>query len=535
MIQEKYDIAPLIAELQSPVAYPHPVQDIHVVQTHTSCVFLTGEYAYKIKKPVDFGFLDYSTLERRRVFCEQELRLNRRLCSDVYLDLVPIIRHQGQLQVGPPPPNAHDEIIEWAVRMRQMRESDMLPSRLRDGSMSRPLIEQLGHLLARFHAGAHTDDSVRAYGSPEAIASTIAFTLRTMQQVTQDTPQAETYHALQTYFECFQRERVALFQKRLHTNRIRDCHGDLRAQNICLDPRFGEGIQIFDCIEFNPSLRYIDTAADIAYLAMDLDLSGHSEMRASLMEIYCKEAGDDAIAEILPFYLAYRAMVRGNIALLAAGEREMPLAEREAQRALALTAYDLAWSYTHLPARPTLLITVGYSGSGKSTLAQALCRRLPAIHLSSDQLRKERAGVALESVLQATQYTVERREEIYDLLRQRATSWLAQGARVLLDATFLDPVQRQRTQDFAEAHDADLWVIDCRCPEEEIRRRLMARHTDPNGSDADLDIYLHQRQRYDSSLPTPWEFMPPAHYIRAEMTSPIEELAHQIVFTLAGG
>lgn len=337
----------LLAALQSPRAYPHPTESVHVVQTHASCVFLTGEYVYKIKKPVRFGFLDYGTLERRQALCQQEVLLNQRLCPEVYLEVVPITWQEGHLRVG-----GEGAAVEWAVRMRQLREADMLPARLEAGTLEASILDRLARKLAQFHGQAHTDDTIRAYGEPSRIAETIRMTLQTMQEVTENTPLSECYSALGAYFEAFERTQASRLRHRVEQNHIRDCHGDLRAQNLCLDTRFGDGIQVFDCIEFNPSFRYIDTAADIAYLAMDLDLAGQAALRARLLEVYTRESNDQDLALILPFYLTYRAMVRGNIALLAARESEIPAAEREAQQTLAASAYDLARSYASSPPRP---------------------------------------------------------------------------------------------------------------------------------------------------------------------------------------
>lgn len=577
-----YDISSLIEAMLAPETYPHPVEAIHLVQTHISCVFLTGEYAYKIKKPVYFGFLDYRTLEQRRAFCEQEVRLNRRLCPEIYLDVLPITRigsdgtdgAEGGLRIG-----GEGEPVEWAARMRQMRETEMLPVRLRADTLGQGLIKRLAHKLARFHAGAHTDASIRAYGTPASIADTIRLTLRTMQEVTQETPLAEVYRTLHAYFQWFQQVYGIHLRERMERNHVRDCHGDLRAQNICLDARFGDGIQIFDCIEFNTAFRYIDTAADIAYLAMDLDFAGHADFRSRLMKIYTEEAeqqnrdqseknkneqkeneqakeknqeqneeknreqdrgnNDSGLTQVLPFYLAYRAMVRGNIALLAAREQEVPQEERAAQRLLAAAAYDLARSYAGRRPRPALLITVGYSGSGKSALAREVYRRLPAISLSSDRLRKQRAGIVGNASLGTEHYTPEQRDAIYDEMRREAGEWLERDEHVLLDATFLDPAQREATAVLAQERNAEFWILDCRCPDDLIRQRLAKRSSDPNGaqsnsSDADLNVYLQQRNayNYEATLPFEQEASKAGGYILADMTLPVEEVAHAIVSRL---
>lgn len=517
------DFAQQMRLLQEPTAYPHPVKSIHLVQTHVSCVFLTGEYVYKIKKPVDFGFLDYRTLEQRRHWCEQELRLNQRLCPDIYLEVVPITLEEGHLTVG-----GSGTPIEWAVRMRQLREEDMLPQRLQNAGIGPEQIARLAHRLAAFHNSAANSDAIRTYGAPAVIADTIAVTLKTMDEVSATTLSASARADLRCYLEAFVDAHHALLSERVEETRIRDCHGDLRTQNICLDTRYDDGIQIFDCIEFNDAFRYIDVAADIAYLAMDLDLVGRADLRADLLDAYTHETQDRSLAQILPFYLVYRAIVRGNIALLAGRESEIPAPERQAQRDLAATAYDLAYSYVHRHPQPALLITIGFSGSGKSVLAGELVRRLPSVSLSSDRVRKERAGVAADAPLEAWQYSSEQRAEVYRILRERAGDYLVRGLHVLLDATFLAPQERQAAARLAQFHNAEFWMLECQAPDALIRRRLHARQTDPNASDADLQIYEQQRRTYSDPvlLPSP---STAGHHLIVDTSRPVAETAHDIV------
>lgn len=485
------DLDTLLRAMQEPSAYPHAVEQVTVVQTHVSCVFLTGSYVYKIKKPVTFPFLDYGTLERRREYCEEEVRLNRRLCPDVYLDVVPLTWQEGRLHVdgsGCP--------IEWAVRMRQLRSDAMLPVRLQNGTANCSVIEALARRLADFHEHAARNQAIRSFGDRSRIRETIAFTLQTMENVASESVPTPTRQALRRYLEAWLEEAAALLQQRQQQDRIRDCHGDLRAQNICLDPRFDHGIQIFDCIEFNNALRYIDVVADLAYLTMDLDLAGRADLRACLLDTYAAATGDRDLRALLPFYQTYRAIVRGNIALLAAAENEVALTEREAHRQKARTAYDLAASYAAQRKQPALVIMVGYSGSGKSVLARELSCRLPAILLSSDRIRKEQRETKPSSPLEPAHYTATQRANIYAELRRRAAVWLSRHEHVVLDATFLNPEERQRAAVLARNAGAEFWIVECHLPEPLLRQRLAARHADPNASDADASIYLHQRETY---------------------------------------
>ena len=233
-------------------------------------------------------------------------------------------------------------------------------------------------------------------------------------------------------------------------------------------------------------------AADLAYLAMDLDLAGRADLREVLVDTYIRARPDSSLNQVLRFYMAYRACVRGNIALFAAEEREVPAQQRAAHRSIAATAYDLARCYARESAKPALLITIGLSGSGKSSLARELSRRLPAIVLSSDNVRKERAGVARTSHLNQSHYSSAERSNVYAELYRRASSYLASGEHVLLDATFLSAAERDAAHQLAKGHNAEFWMLECQCPDDVIRRRLGMRHAQANASDADVAIYEEQ-------------------------------------------
>jgi aminoglycoside phosphotransferase family enzyme/predicted kinase len=479
----------IIQGLLEPAAYPHPVRDLHLAQTHASCVFLTGDYAYKVKKPVDFGFLDYQTLAARRQFCEQEVTLNRRLCPDVYLGVVPVVAVGTRLRLGGP-----GEPVEWAVRMRQLPEAEMLPRRLAAGTVTAAEMRAIASVLADFHAKAARGPAIRAYGTPEAIARNTEENFTQTEARVGPVLPAGHLAAIRSWTRRFLREHDDLFRRRVAQDRICDAHGDLRAQNICLDAFLPGGVQIFDCIEFNERFRCCDPAADLAYLAMDLDLAGRADLRAVLVEEYLARPGDGELAQLLPFYQAYRAYVRGKIALFSAAETEIPAAQRAAEQQLAACAFDLARSYTHLAGRPWLLITTGLPGSGKSSVARELARRLPAAVHASDAARKELAGRAAWERLPAEAYAPERTAQVYAELRRRASASLAQGLHTLLDATFLAPEQRAAAADLARACGAAFAMIDCWCPETVARERIAARAAAGNDpSDAGLAVYEAQR------------------------------------------
>ena len=526
---KQVDLQDLMDALSDPRAYLHPVVGLHMLQTHASCVFLTGEYAYKIKKPVNFGFLDYGTLERRRRCCERELQLNRRLCPEVYLDLVPIGWLGGRLCIRAPGPP-----VEWAVRMRQLPEEDMLPVRLASGKVAPADIERIANVLVDFHGRALANSDITQFGAPEAIWRNMEENFhQTEPRIGEALPREHLDEIREYSREFIDRERDLLLT-RMRKGRVRDGHGDLRAQNLCLYAGLQAGLQVLDCIEFNDRFRYEDVAADLAYLAMDLDLVGRADLRQVLIDQYVERSADPDLRRLLSFYCCYRAYVRGKIALLAAEEAEVPAAERQSQHELAATAFDLSRSYATRRNRPVLLLMSGYSGSGKSALAHELSRRLPAVRLTSDGARKELEGVAPAVRLPGDRYTSERRSAVYAELRRRATAYLARGENVILDATFLDPEERERAATLAEEWQTESRVIACHCPDAVIRMRLTQRATTSGESDADVAVYEAQLHSHAGRFKQELE-RTRVHWIAADTDQPARLTARTVMQEFWGG
>lgn len=483
------DFNRILADLSRPEAYPHVVSEIRVVQTHISAVFLAGDFAYKVKKPVDFGFLDYSTFERREEFCREELRLNRRLSPDVYLGLARIVSGlDGKLRIDIAPGN--EPPVEWAVRMRRLLESDMLPALLARGGVNEEAIRRIARRIASFHAEAAVDDESRRFGAPEQVEETVTGNLRHAEEAAGPLLTPDVHERLRTYIARFVAEKRELLGKRAATGKVRRCHGDLRLQNICLDPDLGDGIQIFDCIEFNARYQCVDVIADLAYLAMDLDLAGRADLRWALVDEYQAQASDPDLATLLPFYQCYRACVRGKIGILAAAEFEIPEAKRHEEAEIADAAFALALSYATKRESPTLIAMHGFSGSGKSTVARRLARTEPAVLLATDVIRKELTEPMRK--LSPEAYEEEKRHIVYSSMFTRARHWLNRGENVVLDATFLFRNHRDRARGIADGV-ADFRLIDCRCPDGELRQRLRER-TAKGGSVSDATEAVYDLQ-----------------------------------------
>ncbi len=314
-------------------AYPHPVAEVKLVQTHISYVFLAGDFVYKFKKPVDFGFLDFTTLEKRKHFCEQELILNRRLCPTLYLGLVSINRN-GSLRM-----NGSGTALEYGVKMQRMPEERMMANLIKADKLTGKMIDDIVTVLVPFYEKA--DGAETHFGTPQSVGVNVLENFdQTRDFVGGEALSSEQYEIISQYSREFL-GKEEIFQKRIDGGRIRDCHGDLYSANICL----ADQVYIYDCIEFNQRFRYCDVASDVAFLAMDLDFHGLNDLSAYFIETFRKAAKDDDLFEVLNFYKCYRAYVRGKIGLFTASAPEVDPATQKASLDQARKYFSLAENY----------------------------------------------------------------------------------------------------------------------------------------------------------------------------------------------
>ncbi len=370
----------LLAALRDARVYPHPAGPIEHYETHISHVFLAGDYAYKLKKPVDFGFLDFTTLAKRRHACAEEVRLNARLAPDYYLGVASICDGERGLAVHPDGCSAGETEIEVAVRMRRLPQDGMLDRLAQSGRLEAGDIADMAMQLARFHAHAARGPDVDRYGHVESVRTPVLQNFEQTRPYIGAVVGAAAHAHLRAAAERFLATRAALFEQRVAGGRIVDGHGDLHLRNMC---RAGGRVVIFDCIEFNPALRAGDVIGDIAFLTMDLDHRGLAALSNRFLNEYLEQTRDYAGLRLLDFYQAYRACVRAKV-LAFESERE-PAAAREAAAYFALAETYAA------PRRAGLLITCGVSGSGKTTLARAAAGELGAVMVRSDAVRKHLA------------------------------------------------------------------------------------------------------------------------------------------------
>lgn len=497
----------LATELLRPEVYPTPPGRVELVQTHLSLVFLTERHAYKVKKPVNFGFVDYTTVERRRYFCRREVELNRRLCPDMYLGVSAIyLDPRGQLRLTEPDGEPRGTVVDYAVVMRRLPAQRMMDVLLARGDVSEAMVAQVSRRLARFHAQAETNEQIAVYGHPEAISFNWEENFQQTERFCGTTIILRQSNDIREYVKALLQAQRPLFLGRMERGRVRDGHGDLHSANVC----FGDDLCIYDCIEFNERFRYLDVASDVAFMAMDLDFFGRPDLSRTFAETYIRESGDDEVAVLLPFYKCYRAYVRGKVESFQLDDPQMPMEARERAAQRARRYFQLAHSYTRRLKRPTLLITVGLIGTGKSTLARALAHRLGVEVVSSDEVRKRLQGLApserqLDAFGRGIYSAGVSRLTYQEMLRQ-ARDALASGRSLLLDASFRRADERARALEEARAMAADFWAIECVAPEASIRERLERRAREwPDASDARWELFPQIKAEFEPLREIPQE------------------------------
>jgi len=330
------DIPLLQKALLQPAIYPDQPKEVRFSETHISLLFFTGRYVYKVKKPVNFGFLDFTSLEKRKYFCEQEVRLNRRLAPELYLGVVPITQEQGRVVLQGKGP-----VIDYAVKMKQIAEERLMDKLLAKNQVTPKMIEAISGKLVQFYMTAETNDVIKSYAKPARVKQDTDENFDQTQKYMDVTIPKAHYKTIQDRTNGFLKTQEELFSQRMASEKIRDCHGDLRLEHIF----WGEPIAIFDCIEFNERFRYTDVAADMAFLSMDLDYRNREDLGEHLIRAYVGESGDHDILEVLSFYKSYRAYVRGKVESFRLDDPHIPGKEKEEAKSRAEKYFDLSYRY----------------------------------------------------------------------------------------------------------------------------------------------------------------------------------------------
>jgi aminoglycoside phosphotransferase family enzyme/predicted kinase len=482
------NLPPLIRALLDPACYDHAIAQIELIETHISWVLLTGEYAYKIKKPVNLGFLDFSTLALRKQACADEVRLNRRLAPELYLGVTAITGNPNAPHVDSRSANSPaEETVEYAVKMRQFSHDATLDHLDERGELGNVQIDLLAARLARFHLSeCHSDPPDSPWGEPDAILQPVKDNFRLLAERLNQPIEIRLLEKLQNWSMAEHECLAPLMRERKRDGWIRECHGDLHLGNLAWVN--GE-VLIFDCIEFSPALRWIDVISEVAFCFMDLLHRKHRDLATRFLNAWLEASGDYGGVALLHYYAVYRAMVRAKVAALRAGQTGGNNAEVSAYLQLAEQLSQSA------PAQ--LWITHGLSGSGKTTLTQSLLEQRGLIRLRSDVERKRLAGLdALTRSgggINEGLYTQENSRRTYAHLAQRAEKLLEAGWSVVVDATFLERWQRDLFREIAQRRKAPFRILDIRVDHATLRERVGSRAAQgKDASEADLRVLQHQ-------------------------------------------
>ncbi len=485
-----------IEDLLRSDAFPHEVSALQLRETHISWVILTGSFAYKIKKPVKLDFIDASTLEQRRHYCEEEVRLNRRTAPDLYIDVVAITLQHGRALIG-----GHGIAVEYAVRMRQFSPMDELPALLAKQAVAAEEMAALGELIAAFHRDAPHAPTMRAPEKTEQIHRAVFDNLQQLLDMAAPADPEERMNHLAAWTRDTAHELAATFQQREREGFIREGHGDLHAANIV---RHEQRLVPFDCIEFDTRMRWIDVIDDISFLVMDLMSYGRDDLATTLLSRYLEVTGDYDGMQLLPFYATHRALVRAKVDALTARSvpaRAAECRDRKEQRLVA------AMTWTTPQRHPFLILMHGASGSGKSWLSDRLVPELPALRIRSDLERKRLAhlGPAQSAAAGVREgiYSPRFSERTYERLAHCAERCLLTGFSVIVDASFLDGAHRETFQALAARLGVPRLIVSCESDPIAASAHLLersARGTD--ASDATLAVLDAQLREFKPFPPS---------------------------------
>ena len=485
----------LIRFLEDPSSYLHHPDQVEVLQTHISIVALASPYVYKVKKPLNLGFADFSTLEKRRYYCRQEVQLNSRLCPDLYEEVVPVYRQGDGLTF-----QGKGEPVAYAVKMKELQGGYFLHEQLERGDVKRQDLERVIERLKRFYREQPSPAEVAGWGRIARLKVSTDENFRQTEMCVGSVISRPAFEAIRYYTDRFYDQQAVLINRRRAEGHIVDGHGDLRLEHIYLTPG---AVCIYDCIEFSDRLRYVDVASDVAFLAMDLDYQGRPDLAQLFVRQMADSLSDPDMLRLVDFYKCYRAYVRGKVEYMRALEQEVPPEEQEVSRKRAARYFQWAAQYATAGSEPAVIAVMGSVGVGKSTQAQALSSVLGWKAISSDKVRKEEAGLALyergTEAERAHLYTEEKTQQTYEALRDRALTRASRGKGTILDATYSKRKHREELRRELQRENIPHCFVELKTPEEAVRGRLgkRARATD-QVSDARLEDFATLNARYEA-------------------------------------
>ena len=489
----------LIKSLMQAGVYDHPAKKIQLVETHISWIILAGDYAYKIKKPCNLGFLDFSSLDKRLFYCKEELRLNSRLAAPIYLGIVTITGSPKR-----PVLQETGEAIEYALKMIRFPQQAQLDNMLAEGKLKNRHIEAFAHLVAKFHQCAEIASKDSSFGSPELVYCPVVRTLKKIRECQNARYFDIQLSELEDWSKTISGVSKSLFEQRKCDGFIRECHGDMHLRNLLW---LNNQPLAFDCLEFDPDLRWIDTLSEIAFLVMDLHHREHPQLAQCFLNTYLELCGDYSGLRVFRFYLVYRALVRAMVDAIRAGQPSVSVLEKQKAVNEFYTYLKLALSYIHFK-KPVLIITHGLSGSGKSTLSQLLLERIAAIRVRSDVERKRMFGLfdGLNNTVSTHRsvggagvnqeiYSFEANIKTYEKLKALAGAVLDSGFPMIVDAAFLKYEERRSFMEFASDRQVPFIILVFTASADTLRQRISARKCDV--SDAGITVLEHQLTTFE--------------------------------------
>lgn len=513
--------------LTNPDVYPHSPDSVTLRQTHISLVALVPPWVYKVKKPVELGFLDFSSLEQRRKYCQKEVQLNRRLCEHTYEGVVAIRETAEGIRVDPA--DREGEVIEYAVKMHYLDPEFFLDRQLDRGTATTSDIDRVADTLAVFYTKQSSTAAVAEAGWTKNLRVSTDENFEQTADHVGRTLSRPVYDALRYYTDRFYDQHASLLHRRRANGHFIEGHGDLRLEHVHLTD---DRVCIYDCIEFNERFRHLDIANDIAFLAMDLDYHGRPRLARRLVRRMAEALNDHDLPSLIDFYKCYRAFVRGKVEGMKATEDEVPRDERAESRQSARRYYQWALRYAVAGSTPSVIVVFGKSGTGKSTQAAALSRALGWAHIASDRVRKTHAGVPLHQRTDAEQrdrlYSDRMSDVTYHTLRQRAVERGQNHQGTILDATYSDPARREHLRSALQDAGLPYAFIELRAPNQTLRDRLVTRTADvATASDARAEDFemLNDRYHAPSALEDPY-------HVRVRSDDPPEDTTLAILKAL---
>jgi uncharacterized protein len=513
---------PLIAFLESPDSYPHRPTEVRVLQTHISWVFVAPPFVFKVKKPVNLGFLDFSTLDKRRHFCQREIQLNRRLCPEIYLGVIPIYGSDSGFSFEP-----LGDIVEYAVKMKELPHGWFLRELLEKNLVGEKEVNRVICTLYRFYQSETPTPEIEQWGTPEKLKISTDENFAQVELHIGKTISAAAFETIRYFTTQFYIVNENLFRERIQQHRILDCHGDLHLDHVHLAP---EATTIFDCIEFNDRLRFIDIAADLSFLAMDFDFEGRGDLGNLLLRNAAREFGDAGMLKIANFHKCYRAFIRGKVESIQATEKETTNPDEHQKQAARY--FRLALRYAIAGSEPLILVMMGRVGTGKSTIAKRLASELNCPVLSSDEIRKTLAGVPLDQrtppELRDKIYSARMTQQTYSRLLEDGLVALKKNRDVILDATFSTRALRKFLRDECNKADVRVQFAELEVDPTEIKKRLKARdEKTAERSDARLEDF----EKLNAAYQPPSELGP--DLIRPSRMASVSDAVKAILLSLA--